>query len=85
MRCRMHASPAEAVSLKISEAARAVCAVECMRHPGSIFVDDFSSRMGCLRCRIHALSVEAVSLKISEAAGAVCAVESMGHEWKQFR
>jgi len=52
---------------------------------GSIFVDDFSSRMGCLRCRIHALSVEAVSLKISEAAGAVCAVESMGHEWKQFR
>jgi len=29
----MHASPVEAFSMKISEAAGAVCAFECMRHP----------------------------------------------------
>jgi len=32
LRSRINASPVEAVSLKISEAAGAVCTVECMRH-----------------------------------------------------
>jgi len=32
LRCRIHASPVEALSVMISEAAGAVCAVESMRH-----------------------------------------------------
>jgi len=32
VRCQMHASPVEAVSLMISEATGAVCAVESMGH-----------------------------------------------------
>jgi hypothetical protein len=37
LRCRIHASPVETVSLKISEAAGAVRAVESMRHPWKHF------------------------------------------------
>jgi hypothetical protein len=52
---------------------------------GSIFVEDFWGRRGCLRCRIQASPVEAVSLMISEAPWTVCAVQSTRHPWKQFR
>jgi hypothetical protein len=58
LRCRILASPVEAVSLKISEAAvesvslkfseaaRAVCAVECMRHPWKQFWLKISEAQG---------------------------------------
>jgi len=37
LRCRINASPVEAVSLKMSEAAGVVCAVESRRHPWKQF------------------------------------------------
>jgi len=74
LRCRIHASPVEAVSLRISkstatrflliiyESTRAICAVESMRHPWKQF-----------------------SLMISESTGAVSDVETMRPSWEQFR
>jgi CMP-N-acetylneuraminic acid synthetase len=85
LRCRILASPVEAVSLKISEAAGVVSAVESMRHPWKQFRSRFLRPQGCLRSRIQASPVEGVSLKISEAAGVVSAVESRRHPWKEFR
>jgi len=41
LRCRIHASYVEAVSLMISESLRGVCTVESRRHPWEQFVDDF--------------------------------------------
>jgi hypothetical protein len=41
LRCRIHASPVEAVSLMISESLGAVCALESKPHPWKYFVDDF--------------------------------------------
>jgi hypothetical protein len=85
LRCRIHASPVEVVSLKISESQGVFVLSNACVTRGSSFVEDFRGRTGCLRCRIHASPVEAVSLTISETAGAVCAVECMRHQWKQFR
>jgi len=95
LRCRILASPVEAVSLMICEVTGAVCAVECVTRE-SIFFDDFWVDIdlvfaydfwgfrGWLLCRIQASLVEAVSLNISEARGDVCAVKSIRHPWNQF-
>ena len=48
MHCRIHASPVEAVSLQISEAAGAMCAVESMRHPWKQFRCRFLRPQGLL-------------------------------------
>jgi hypothetical protein len=84
LRCRIHASPVEAVLLMISEYAGALYALESMHHPWKYFVDDFWVLRGCLCFQIHKSPVGAVSFMIYEATGAVCAVESMRHLWKQF-
>jgi hypothetical protein len=85
LRCTIHASPIEAVSLVIPKSLEAVWAVEYMRHPWKHFIGDFWALKGSLRCRILALPVKAVSLGISEALGPVCAVESMRYLWNLFR
>jgi len=95
LRCPIHASPVEAVSLMISEPTWVVCAVESMRHRGSSFVDDFRvardsvslmiSEAPWTVCavqstrRLRESPLEAVSLMISEALGAVSAIESIRH------
>jgi len=69
LRCRIHASPVEAVLLKISEAVWLFALSNPCVTSRSVFGDDIGGRKGCLRCRIHASLVEAVSMNISEAAG----------------
>ena len=59
----------EAVSLKIAEPQGLFALSNACVTSGSIFVEGFLGRMGCLRCQMHASPVEAVLLKISEAAG----------------
>jgi hypothetical protein len=65
----MHASPVEAVLLKISEVVWLFALSNACVTSGSVFGDDFGGRRGYLRCRIHASPVEAVSMNIYEAEG----------------
>jgi len=59
LRCRIHASPVEAVSLMISEATGSDCVVESMRHPSKQFRWWFLSRQRLSFCgwflRAHGL------------------------------
>jgi hypothetical protein len=73
LRCRIHASPVEVVSLRIYES------------QGLFVLSNHASPVEALSLMISESTVTKFSVMIFKPAGVVCSVESTCQPWKQFR